>query len=186
MRSVRLSEMNPQGRALNTDRSQPRGRSHAGLGFNNRATHQTGHELWTGPHRGASDAVGWCSSHADRSIFGRGVVDARRQDHRRRAIIDVGGELSPVSPVPRDTAQTSTSSHVAPDRSAVDPRTPVLVELAGAWRSRHRGGHQGRSAGGQVSRGNKEKQSNHALQRPHSRGTPAAGSPHTARHAVRR
>jgi hypothetical protein len=169
-----LPWINSEGPALNTHRSQHRDRGPVGLGFNNCSTLHGGRTMWTGHLRSMTDSVGWCSSHAVRSICGRSVVDARRHTHRRRRVIDLGWVSWPVRRVPRPTIQTGASSRLGSGPSASIATTPLLVEVDRPERCRHLRGHTVRSAGVQVSRGNKERQHNIALQRTHSRVTPLA------------
>jgi len=159
---------------LNTIRSQHRDRGPVGLGFNNCDTLHVGRAVVTGRFRSVTGSVGCCSSHAARSIFGRDVVDAWRHNHRRRMVIHLARGSWPVRRVPRHTIQTVTSSRVGSEPSASIATTPLLVEVDRPERCRHLRGHTVRSAGVQVSRGNKERQHNIALQRTHSRVKPLA------------
>jgi hypothetical protein len=166
MLSVRLSETTPRGRALNTDRSQPRGRGHAGLGFNNGAPHHAGRELWPGSRRWVAAAVGSWSSSGVRWGGGRGVGDGRRHMHRRSSLIDRGCNSGPVSEVPRHTFHTDAARLLGSGQSASNATALVSAEIVRPGRARHRGGRRGWSAGGQVSQGHETRQSSNALQRP--------------------
>ena len=171
---------------LNTGRSQHCGRSPVGLGFNNSVTLHGDQRMRAGTPRSVIGSVGRCSSLAVRSIFGRGVVGARRHNLRQGRVIDLGRKSWPVSRVPRHTIHTVASSHMDSEPSASNATTPLLVQQARPASFHHRRDRKSRSAASQVSRGDKERQHNYALQRTHSRGTSPATEKHTARHAARR
>jgi hypothetical protein len=154
-------------------KSAPRSKS-SSFRVQTHVTPHVGRTMLTGHLRSVTGSMGWCFSHAVRSICGRGAVDTRRQNRRRRMVIHLARGSWPVRRVPRHTIQTGTSSRVGLEPSASIAATPLLVELDRPERCRHLWGHTVRSAGVQVSRGNKERQHNIALQRTHSRVTPLA------------